>query len=81
MTFNESMQIDPNRVPPGGGPRRGGKIALGGAGGLIILVLALVVRRRGSRVAAERAQRGPSHRGAAGHGEYPEPLRLIQRSR
>jgi len=43
MTFNEGMQIDPNRVSSGGGPGRGGKIALGGgAGGLIVLVLALL---------------------------------------
>ncbi|MGF6882496.1 putative metalloprotease [Nocardia sp. GAS34] len=43
MTFNEGMQIDPNRVSSGGGPGRGGKIALGGAGGLIVLVLALLL--------------------------------------
>ncbi|PXX57837.1 hypothetical protein DFR70_11667 [Nocardia tenerifensis] len=46
MTFNEGMQIDPDRVSwgGGGGPGRGGKIALGGgAGGLIILVLALLL--------------------------------------
>ena len=42
MTFNEGMQIDPDRVSSGGGPGMGGKIALGGAGGLIVLVLALV---------------------------------------
>ncbi|MEU2037639.1 KPN_02809 family neutral zinc metallopeptidase [Nocardia niwae] len=42
MTFNEGMQIDPDRVSWGGG--RGGKIALGGgAGGLILLVLALLL--------------------------------------
>jgi predicted metalloprotease len=42
MTFNEGMQIDPNRVS-GGGPGPGGMIALGGgAGGLILLVLALL---------------------------------------
>ncbi|WP_107657977.1 KPN_02809 family neutral zinc metallopeptidase [Nocardia suismassiliense] len=44
MTFNEGMQIDPDRVSVGGGPGRGGKIALGGgAGGLIVLVLALLL--------------------------------------
>ncbi len=44
MTFNEGMQIDPNRASSGGGPGRGGKIALGGgAGGLIVLVLALLL--------------------------------------
>ncbi|MGW4324892.1 KPN_02809 family neutral zinc metallopeptidase [Nocardia sp. NPDC004573] len=41
MTFNEGMQIDPDRVSWGG---TGGKIALGGgAGGLILLVLALLL--------------------------------------
>ncbi|MEV6657608.1 KPN_02809 family neutral zinc metallopeptidase [Nocardia fluminea] len=45
MTFNEGMQIDPDRVSwGGGGPGRGGKIALGGgAGGLLVLVLALLL--------------------------------------
>ncbi|NKY86971.1 KPN_02809 family neutral zinc metallopeptidase [Nocardia veterana] len=43
MTFNEGMQIDPDRVSSGGGPGMGGKLALGGgAGGLIVLVLALL---------------------------------------
>jgi len=43
MTFNEGLQIDPNRASSGGGPGRGGKIALGGgAGGLILLVIALM---------------------------------------
>ncbi|MCX4091176.1 neutral zinc metallopeptidase [Nocardia sp. alder85J] len=42
MTFNEGMQIDPDRVSSGG-PGPGGMIALGGgAGGLILLVLALL---------------------------------------
>ncbi|MQY29022.1 KPN_02809 family neutral zinc metallopeptidase [Nocardia aurantia] len=42
MTFNEGMQIDPDRVGSGG-PGTGGMIALGGgAGGLILLVLALL---------------------------------------
>ncbi|MEV4125085.1 neutral zinc metallopeptidase [Nocardia sp. NPDC049707] len=44
MTFNEGMQIDPNRVSWGGGPGMGGKIALGGgAGGIILLLLALLL--------------------------------------
>ncbi|MEU7764608.1 neutral zinc metallopeptidase [Nocardia sp. NPDC049190] len=44
MTFNEGMQIDPDRVSSGGGPGMGGKIALGGgAGGLIVLVLTLLL--------------------------------------
>lgn len=44
MTFNEGLQIDPNRASSGGGPGRGGKIALGGgAGGLILVVLALLL--------------------------------------
>jgi predicted metalloprotease len=43
MTFNEGMQIDPDRVSSGG-PGMGGKLALGGgAGGLIVLVLALLL--------------------------------------
>ncbi|MFI6043490.1 neutral zinc metallopeptidase [Nocardia sp. NPDC051321] len=43
MTFNEGMQIDPNRASSGG-PGMGGKIALGGgAGGLIVLVLTLLL--------------------------------------
>ncbi|MFC8043065.1 neutral zinc metallopeptidase [Nocardia sp. NPDC057353] len=43
MTFNEGLQIDPNRAS-GGGPGRGGKIALGGgAGGIILVVLALLL--------------------------------------
>jgi predicted metalloprotease len=44
MTFNEGMQIDPNRASSGGGPGMGGKIVLGGgAGGLILLVLGLLL--------------------------------------
>lgn len=44
MTFNEGLQIDPNRASSGGGPGPGGKMVLGGgAGGLIVLVLALLV--------------------------------------
>lgn len=44
MTFNEGLQIDPERASSGGGPGMGGKIALGGgAGGLIVLVLALLL--------------------------------------
>ncbi|WP_330229771.1 neutral zinc metallopeptidase [Nocardia sp. NBC_00508] len=44
MTFNEGMQIDPDRVSSGGGPGMGGKLALGGgAGGLIVLVLTLLL--------------------------------------
>ncbi|WP_036537861.1 neutral zinc metallopeptidase, partial [Nocardia cyriacigeorgica] len=44
MTFNEGMQIDPNRASSGGGPGMGGKLALGGgAGGLIVLVLTLLL--------------------------------------
>ncbi|WP_040867622.1 KPN_02809 family neutral zinc metallopeptidase [Nocardia exalbida] len=43
MTFNEGMQIDPDRVSSGG-PGMGGKLALGGgAGGLIVLVLTLLL--------------------------------------
>ncbi|WP_280302755.1 KPN_02809 family neutral zinc metallopeptidase [Nocardia abscessus] len=43
MTFNEGMQIDPDRVSSGG-PGMGGKLALGGgAGGLIVLVLTLLM--------------------------------------
>ncbi|MFE7742378.1 neutral zinc metallopeptidase [Nocardia sp. NPDC057455] len=43
MTFNEGMQIDPDRVSSGGSGM-GGKLALGGgAGGLIVLVLALLL--------------------------------------
>ncbi|MBF6225305.1 KPN_02809 family neutral zinc metallopeptidase [Nocardia abscessus] len=43
MTFNEGMQIDPDRVSSGG-PSMGGKLALGGgAGGLIVLVLTLLM--------------------------------------
>ncbi|MEV0358947.1 neutral zinc metallopeptidase [Nocardia sp. NPDC050697] len=43
MTFNEGLQIDPNRASSGG-PGRGGKIALGGgAGGIILVVLALLL--------------------------------------
>lgn len=43
MTFNEGLQIDPDRAS-GGGPGRGGKIALGGgAGGIILVVLALLL--------------------------------------
>ncbi|AFU03649.1 KPN_02809 family neutral zinc metallopeptidase [Nocardia brasiliensis] len=43
MTFNEGMQIDPDRASSGG-PGMGGKIALGGgAGGLIVLVLTLLL--------------------------------------
>ncbi|MBF6170306.1 KPN_02809 family neutral zinc metallopeptidase [Nocardia blacklockiae] len=42
MTFNEGMQIDPDRVSSGG-PGMGGKLALGGgAGGIVVLVLALL---------------------------------------
>ncbi|MBF6209491.1 neutral zinc metallopeptidase [Nocardia puris] len=44
MTFNEGMQIDPNRASSGGGPGMGGKLALGGgATGLIVLVLTLLL--------------------------------------
>lgn len=43
MTFNEGLQIDPNRASSGG-PGMGGKLALGGgAGGLIILVITLLM--------------------------------------
>ncbi|WP_067656922.1 KPN_02809 family neutral zinc metallopeptidase [Nocardia harenae] len=43
MTFNEGLQIDPNRASSGG-PGRGGKIALGGgAGGIVLVVLALLL--------------------------------------
>jgi predicted metalloprotease len=40
MTFNEGMQIDPDRASTSGG--MGPKLALGGGGGLIVLVLALL---------------------------------------
>lgn len=40
MTFNEGMDIDPDRVSTGGG--MGPKLAMGGGGGLIVLVLALL---------------------------------------
>ncbi|MCM6774734.1 neutral zinc metallopeptidase [Nocardia sp. CDC159] len=40
MTFNEGMDIDPERVSTGGG--MGPKMVLGGGGGLIVLVLALL---------------------------------------
>ncbi|GAD84074.1 KPN_02809 family neutral zinc metallopeptidase [Nocardia asteroides] len=44
MTFNEGMQIDPDRASSGGGPGMGGKLALGGgAGGLILLVITLLL--------------------------------------
>ncbi|WP_280468132.1 KPN_02809 family neutral zinc metallopeptidase [Nocardia cyriacigeorgica] len=44
MTFNEGLQIDPDRASSGGGPGMGGKLALGGgAGGLIVLVLTLLL--------------------------------------
>lgn len=44
MTFNEGLQIDPDRASSGGGPGFGGKLALGGgAGGLILLVLGLLL--------------------------------------
>lgn len=44
MTFNEGLQIDPNRASSGGGPGLGGKLALGGgAGGIIVLVLTLLL--------------------------------------
>ncbi len=44
MTFNEGLQIDPDRASSGGGPGLGGKLALGGgAGGLILLVLGLLL--------------------------------------
>ncbi|WP_040791078.1 KPN_02809 family neutral zinc metallopeptidase [Nocardia paucivorans] len=43
MTFNEGLQIDPNRASSGG-PGMGGKLALGGgAGGLILLVITLLM--------------------------------------
>ncbi|NKY42362.1 MULTISPECIES: KPN_02809 family neutral zinc metallopeptidase [Nocardia] len=40
MTFNEGMDIDPDRVSTGGG--MGPKLALGGGGGLIVLILAVL---------------------------------------
>ena len=44
MTFNEGLQIDPDRASSGGGPGMGGKLALGGgAGGLILLVIGLLL--------------------------------------
>ncbi|MBF6068721.1 KPN_02809 family neutral zinc metallopeptidase [Nocardia farcinica] len=44
MTFNEGLQIDPDRASSGGGPGMGGKLALGGgAGGLILLVITLLL--------------------------------------
>ncbi|TQM31853.1 KPN_02809 family neutral zinc metallopeptidase [Nocardia bhagyanarayanae] len=43
MTFNEGLQIDPDRASSGG-PGMGGKLALGGgAGGLILLVITLLL--------------------------------------
>lgn len=38
MTFNEGMQIDPDRASSGGGPGMG-KIAIGGVGGLLVILI------------------------------------------
>lgn len=44
MTFNEGMQIDPNRVSSGGGPGMGGGLVVGGGAlGLIALVVSLLL--------------------------------------
>ncbi|MFI6866420.1 neutral zinc metallopeptidase [Nocardia sp. NPDC050406] len=44
MTFNEGMQIDPDRVSSGGGPGMGGGLVLGGGAlGLIALVVSLLL--------------------------------------
>ncbi|MFJ4655578.1 neutral zinc metallopeptidase [Nocardia sp. NPDC088792] len=44
MTFNEGLQIDPDRVQSGGGPGRGGGLVLGGGAiGLIAVVVTLLL--------------------------------------
>lgn len=44
MTFNEGLQIDPNRVSGGGGPGLGGGLALGGGAlGIIAVIVTLLL--------------------------------------
>ncbi|WP_280251124.1 KPN_02809 family neutral zinc metallopeptidase [Nocardia abscessus] len=73
MTFNEGMQIDPDRVSSGG-PGMGGKLALGGgAGGLIVLVLTLLMGGDPGSIlgnftgAPEQSQTQPGTEGTPGH--------------
>ncbi|WP_280187944.1 KPN_02809 family neutral zinc metallopeptidase [Nocardia gipuzkoensis] len=73
MTFNEGMQIDPDRVSSGG-PGMGGKLALGGgAGGLIVLVLTLLMGGDPGSIlgnftgAPEQSQTQPGTEGTPSH--------------
>ncbi|GAA5054072.1 KPN_02809 family neutral zinc metallopeptidase [Nocardia callitridis] len=73
MTFNEGMQIDPNRASSGGGPGRGGKLALGGgAGGLIVLVLTLLLGGDPGSVLGQFTGAGSDQQTTAGTEGTPE---------
>ncbi|WP_306362018.1 neutral zinc metallopeptidase [Nocardia sp. CC227C] len=73
MTFNEGMQIDPDRVSSGGGPGMGGGLVLGGGAlGLIALVVSLLLGGDPGSVLGQftGAENGQTEQGVAGTPEH-----------
>ncbi|MGV9414845.1 KPN_02809 family neutral zinc metallopeptidase [Nocardia sp. NPDC003693] len=71
MTFNEGMQIDPDRVRSGGGPGMGGGMVLGGGAlGIIALIATLLLGGDPGSVLGQFTGAGGTEQGTGGAPEH-----------